>query len=407
MPVNKRVTQRKGSKTKRNTRRIGRRVGGVSLLTKTVLATTAAAAAAGKAAKSGLNAMEESSKIVVDAIASGVMTVGSPIAHNHSGAHEPHGHDEHSTHNIGAHAGPTVHTFNASTTVAVPDYLNSSPFVGPSNYFIGSVVPPAARVDISKYKEEGTGPAWIPSTLHGQPVPNSLKNRFSQPVGSNVEHRKGNLTPTEAYARPVWQKPGEDYKVTWGVNPVAGSRFISEPEVQTWMPYVTGNPDEKVDYFEGYSAVDKAALIDTFYTKKGLDAPGQVERRFTPMYIFASIMAVDLPEYRPDQKELSDSRYEAWAERCKAGGMRAIPLKDPRSLPADEKPAVGAHFPEYVPKGMLLNQLVAHGRAPLDYITSTLKRAINSTSMRTGFVSLPAEIWWTGSTASTVSTPSS
>jgi hypothetical protein len=376
MPVNKRVTQRKGSKARQNSRRMGRRVGGVSLLTKAVLATTAAAATAREAATSALNTIEKSSESIISTIASGVNVKS----------------------NQGIKAVEPV--FNASQTKPLP-VLNVSPFVGPSNYFSDSVVPPAARVDISQYKEDGTGDVWVPSTLHGQPVPNSLKNRFSQPVGSNVEHRKGNLTPTEAYARPVWQKPGEDYKVTWGVNPVAGSRFISEPEVQTWMPYVTGNPDEKVDYFEGYSAVDKAALIDTFYTKKGLDAPGQVERRFTPMYIFASIMAVDLPEYRPDQKELSDSRYEAWAERCKAGGMRAIPLKDPRSLPADEKPAVGAHFPEYVPKGMLLNQLVAHGRAPLDYITSALKSAINSTSMRTGFVSLPAEIWWTGSTGST------
>ena len=383
MPVNRRNTQRKGSKARRNTRRMGRRVGGVGPVTQAALALASVATSVENTLSKAL--VLAPSKAVVGPIAPGVIVErGQEVK---SAAMAP--------------------AFNASTTVAAPSYLAPQSNIVHGTYFNYGAVPPAARVDISQYKEDGSGPEWVPSTLHGQPVPNSLKNRFSQPVGSNVEHRKGNLTPTEAYARPVWQKPGEDYKVTWGVNPVAGSRFISEPEVQTWMPYVTGNPDEKVDYFEGYSAVDKAALIDTFYTKKGLDAPGQVERRFTPMYIFASIMAVDLPEYRPDQKELSDSRYEAWAERCKAGGMRAIPLKDPRSLPADEKPAVGAHFPEYVPKGMLLNQLVAHGRAPLDYITSTLKSAINSTSMRTGFVSLPAEIWWTGSTGSTGSTAAS
>jgi len=129
-----------------------------------------------------------------------------------------------------------------------------------------------------------------------------------------------------------------------------GTRYTSGPEIQTWNPYLRGDPEEMVDYYEGFSNADRKARMNT----EG--DGGMVKRKNTPMWKAAMRHSADLPS-RMSRANESDAAWKSWAEKGRSLGMN-IPLNDPRSQKMP--PANWANVPELGPGWFLKRQLYHH-----------------------------------------------
>ena len=189
----------------------------------------------------------------------------------------------------------------------------------------------------------------------------------------NRAYPKGPLYPTNLAGFKGWPNSGPGFveSNSWhnrGVN--KGTRYASEPEIQTWNPYLRGDPEEVVDYYEGFSNADKAARMAT--NGDG----GKVKRKNTPMWKAAMRHSVKLPafksasNYNSDtklakhgemQQMISDNQWEKWAEDGRKLGMN-IPINDPRR--ATKPNAKWANVPHTSPDWFLGEQLYHHGQVP-------------------------------------------
>jgi len=141
-------------------------------------------------------------------------------------------------------------------------------------------------------------------------------------------------------------------------DPPPGSRYISPPEVQTWNPYLRGDPHEVVDYYEGYSAKDKAA-------REAEDAAAgivrtQVERQDTPMWKAALSWSAQLPSTQ--WSSYNPIEWEMYARQGRALGMN-VPMNDPRTGPASDPKWAGV--PQSISKNVLQSQLYHAGQGPM------------------------------------------
>jgi len=159
----------------------------------------------------------------------------------------------------------------------------------------------------------------------------------------------------------VWPtpKPGAVKGMFNGAfDPPAGSRYIAPPEVQTWNPYLRGDPHEIVDYYEGYSAKDKAAREANDAAIGVVREP--VPRDQTPMWKAAETWSADLPSTQ--YSSYNPVQWEAYARRGRELGMN-VPLNDPRTGPASNPK--WANVPPAIFKNVIKSQLYHNQRAPL------------------------------------------
>ena len=174
------------------------------------------------------------------------------------------------------------------------------------------------------------------------------------------------MSRDEYYNAKIWPTPtpvpeGQKPVVGW-MDPEPGTRWIAPPEIQTWNPYLRGEPDELVDFYEGYTFLDTMARMQ---------APGfanclcSVKRRDTPMWRAAELLSVELPSRdNLESDALKDSRWEHFAKRATKMGMD-IPLKDPRVYPTDDPR--WQDVPSSIDNRVLRHQLYHALRYPLDY----------------------------------------
>jgi hypothetical protein len=210
------------------------------------------------------------------------------------------------------------------------------------------------------------------SVLPQNVTPSYLKNRA---------YPKGPLFPPNIahYNRGWPQSPNTFVKSTGMVDYMSsvgayGTRYTSAPEIQTWNPYLRGDPEEMVDYYEGYSNADKKLRMN----KEGTG--GLVKRKDTPMWKAALRHSAELPEFYDSDyyttlsdgtkklllsKSHSDSMWKAWAEKGRNLGMD-IPLEDPRR--SEHPPADWADVPSLGSGWVLKEQLYHHGLAPKKYM---------------------------------------
>ena len=171
---------------------------------------------------------------------------------------------------------------------------------------------------------------------------------------ANRAYPKGPLFPTNLASYKGWPNAGSTYiKNNWSKH-LEGTRYTSEPEVQTWNPYLRGDPEEVVDYYEGFSNADRAARMAT--NGDG----GKVKRKNTPMWKAAMRHSSKLPSVETS-KNISEWKWQKWAEDGRKLGMN-IPLNDPRT---SAKPnANWANAPHVTPSWYLDEQLYHHGELP-------------------------------------------
>ena len=174
------------------------------------------------------------------------------------------------------------------------------------------------------------------------------------------------MSRDEYYNAKIWPTPaplpeGQKPVVGW-LDPEPGTRWIAPPEIQTWNPFLRGDPDELVDFYEGYTFLDTVARMQT------PDLPNclcSVKRRDTPMWRAAELLSVELPSRDTTESDaLKDSRWKHFAERARAMGMDP-PLKDPRVYPTDDPR--WQDVPSSIDNRVLRHQLYHVLRYPLDY----------------------------------------
>lgn len=196
--------------------------------------------------------------------------------------------------------------------------------------------------------------------VHPTPTPTpSAASMQSFTMKNGTRHTWVN-TKAHAY-EPVWSKsnsfvPGA---FSGAFDPKEGTRWRAPPEVQTWNPYLRGDPKEIVDYYEGYGAADKARLVAA--DKEAGLIREQVPRKDTPMWKAAQSWSVHLPPAStPERRSLL---WESFADQGRKLGMN-VPMKDPRIY----KKGVNAKWlnvPESVDNEVLAAQLYHHGLKPL------------------------------------------
>jgi len=182
------------------------------------------------------------------------------------------------------------------------------------------------------------------------------------------------MTRDQYYTAQIWPLPlpvaqNQPVMVGWFdtilakfTDPSPGTRWIAPPEIQTWNPYLRGDPDELVDFYEGYSAED-AMLRRWTPTVPNCDC--LVKRRDTPMWRAAELLSVELPD-RDNSEEtwLKDARWVDFAERGRSMGMD-VPLEDPRIITsADPR---WRDLPSSIDNRVLRHQLYHVHRYALDY----------------------------------------
>jgi hypothetical protein len=161
------------------------------------------------------------------------------------------------------------------------------------------------------------------------------------------------VMPKQHAMERVWPTPLPGaVKGMWNgaFDPPAGSRYISPPEVQTWNPYLRGDPHEVVDYYEGYSAKDKAAREAEDAAVGIVREP--VERQDTPMWKAALSWSAQLPSTQ--WSSYNPIEWEMYARQGRALGMN-VPLNDPRTGPASDPKWAGV--PQQIAKNVLQSQL--------------------------------------------------
>jgi hypothetical protein len=178
------------------------------------------------------------------------------------------------------------------------------------------------------------------------------------PYTAKFAYPKGKFFPNQLADFPGWPKPGpgfvESNNLWLNTHHKKGTRHTSEPEIQTWNPYLRGDPEEVVDYYEGFSNADKKARMNT----EG--DGGKVKRKNTPMWKAAMRHSAKLPP-RLMNKHESDLKWTQWAEEGRELGMN-IPLNDPRV--AESPNPNWANVPEASPEWYLSEQLYHHGELP-------------------------------------------
>lgn len=155
----------------------------------------------------------------------------------------------------------------------------------------------------------------------------------------------------------VWPTPTPG--PTGWLDPAPGTRWVSPPEVQTWNPYLRGDPNEVVDYYEGYSAKDKSKRLAE--DKAAGINHDSVPRKNTPMWKAAASWSVDLPN--KDLTTYTPMHWKSFAERGRALGMN-VPLNDPRNSNVSVS-AKWANVPNSVNTRILRHQMYHSGNAPL------------------------------------------
>jgi len=289
------------------------------------------------------------------------------------------------------HTGDVVAPLLANPNIPVSEFIPAATY----NSGASVVTPPAARVNINKYNADGKGPKWVPSTLHGQTVPKQLEGSYTHELGEQPNYRS-RLSPANAYSFPRgWKGPGNGYvRKFYDPEPGKTTRYNSNPEVQTWNPYVTGDPEAMVDYFEGYTPADKQALIDKFHG--GVDPGWTVRRQDTPMYTLASLVSTEVPEYNPSNLQRSKLQYLSWALKARSSGMK-VPLTDPRA--AVKKTGLWGNMPNFISEAKVLRtQLEKHNKAPRNLFSGSPNNWRAQTIMRSGTSrAFPQEARWTGS----------
>jgi len=208
---------------------------------------------------------------------------------------------------------------------------------GPGPYAMGRPFPTRNRVGLNVY------PTPTPSA-----GPGSMGRIGTHQYVNEARHANEHIWPTPT--------PGPAVK-GW-FDPAPGTRYIAPPEVQTWNPYLRGDPDEVVDYYEGYSQRDKT-------TREAADAEAgttrdPVIRRDTPMWKAAEAWSLELPSthystYNPIQ-------WEAYARKGRELGMN-VPLEDPRVAATPN--ANWAAVPARLPRNILQSQLYHSQRGPV------------------------------------------
>jgi hypothetical protein len=210
------------------------------------------------------------------------------------------------------------------------------------------------------------------SVMRENTTPSYLKNRVAH---SSNNYSKGKLTPKNAAMMPGWPQPKSNNFVpssTWknwtlASEPV-GTRYTAPPEIQTWNPYLRGDPEEVVDFYEGFSNADKKKLMET-------DGDGgMVKRKNTPMWQAAMRHSAKLPDFKSasnygstnanhgkQQEQISNLMWQQWATEGRKMGMN-IPLNDPRRQ--SSPPAEWANVPSLVPSWYAKQQF-HHGLGPL------------------------------------------
>jgi hypothetical protein len=171
---------------------------------------------------------------------------------------------------------------------------------------------------------------------------------------ANRAFPKGPLFPKNLANYKGWPNAGSTYVANNWSKHLEGTRYTSEPEVQTWNPYLRGDPEEVVDYYEGFSNNDKATRMAT--NGDG----GKVKRKNTPMWKAAMRHSSKLPSVETS-KNISEWKWQKWAEEGRKLGMN-IPLNDPRTAAT---PNVNwANAPHVTPSWFLDEQLYHHGELP-------------------------------------------
>lgn len=170
------------------------------------------------------------------------------------------------------------------------------------------------------------------------------------------------MTRDQYYTMQIWPLPEPQGRVTGWFDPSPGTRWIAPPELQTWNPYLRGDPDELVDFYEGYMAED--ALLRR-WTPTVPNCDCRVKRRDTPMWRAAELLSVELPDRDSSEESwLKDARWADFAERGRSMGMD-IPLDDPRVVtPPDPR---WQDVPRSIDNRVLRHQLYHVSRYPLDY----------------------------------------
>ena len=207
-----------------------------------------------------------------------------------------------------------------------------------------------------------------------------LPQNYTPAYIKNSAYPKGRLFPSNLAHYKGWPQSPNTYvaPTTWrdhmsSVGNV-GTRYTSSPEIQTWNPYLRGDPEEVVDYYEGFSAADRKARMNT----EG--DGGMVKRKNTPMWKAALRHSAKLPEFKDasaytDPKNAnrgkyrvleSDAAWTHWAETGRKLGMN-IPLNDPRRSP--NPPANWANVPHMGPGWFMNEQLYHHGLTPKNSMT--------------------------------------
>jgi hypothetical protein len=171
---------------------------------------------------------------------------------------------------------------------------------------------------------------------------------------ANRAYPKGPLFPKNLAHYKGWPSSGPSYVQNNWSKHLEGTRYTSEPEVQTWNPYLRGDPETVVDYYEGFSNADRAARMAT--NGDG----GKVKRKNTPMWKAAMRHSSKLPSVETN-KNISQMRWQKWAEDGRKLGMN-IPLNDPRTSATPN--AKWANAPHYTPSWYLDQQLYHHGEIP-------------------------------------------
>lgn len=134
------------------------------------------------------------------------------------------------------------------------------------------------------------------------------------------------------------------------------SKWIYAAEISYWNIYCTGNPEQKVSYFEGYTEADAALLKRELDTKK-ITVPGTLALGQSPLFLIAMAHSLSLPDYNSGQ-------WRKWSCLGRAMGLN-IPLEDPRNEP-DYNKRVGnfRNTPNIIFRDIIEHKMVAHGIHP-------------------------------------------
>lgn len=201
-----------------------------------------------------------------------------------------------------------------------------------------------------------TGPAPYAMGAPAFPSRNGRLNVLPSPTPAPMKWE----SVSNHASRPVWPTPTprpNGSKAEFGYfEPKPGTRWVAPPEVQTWNPYLRGDPNELVDYYDGLtkSYADKL--------KKEQGEKGKVPRKETPAWRAAEFISVDLPDRTTSESnKMKNDRWAYWSQRGRNMGLN-IPRFDPRtSLTMNEG---WQNVPDRVNNKVLSKQLYYAEKAP-------------------------------------------